>query len=210
MDWELESEFDRLAPQVYAGARRHAVDREAAFDLACQVLADESLHVDEDDATALALACAEEPDEEKLANIAFRVLGQCFNPGFEDDPGLLAALEAALEQVNADMRATGLPGTGHLVVDDCYSRSAFVRVWDGWRDTNILGISASCGRDPVLALATVADNAQGAVMHSINAAWPVCSVHSMGVHAKIHDGVAVWWCRPGGHVVKAIGQWSGT
>lgn len=207
VDWELESEFDRLAPQVYAGARRHAVDREAAFDLAFQVLEAEPLDAD---AAALARACAEEPDEAKVAAMALRVLDQRFDPGFADEPGWLAALEAALELVNADMRATSLPGTGHLVVpDDFYPKNAFVEVWDGWRDTTE-GIYPSCGSDPVLALSQVADNAQGAVMHSINGVWPVCPAHSMGVHAEVHDGAAVWWCRSSGHVVTAIGQWSDT
>jgi hypothetical protein len=209
VDWELASawelEFDRLTRRVYAGVRRRAVDREAAFDLACQVLEVEPL---DEAAAELALACAEEPDEAKLAAAALRVLDERFTPGFEDEPGWLAALEAALEVVNADMRATGLPGTGRLVVPDApYPPNAFVEVWDGWRDSDE-GIYPPCGRDPVLALVEVADDAQGAVMHSINGAWPVCPAHSLGVHAEEREGTAVWWCRGGGHVVALIGRWS--
>jgi hypothetical protein len=209
VDWELEAaqelEFDRLARRVYAGARRRAVDREAAFDLACQVLEDEPR---DEAATELALACVQEADEKRLASAALRLLDQFFMPGFEDEPSWLTALEAALEVVNADMRATGLPGTGRLVVPDGLMSPphAFVEVWDGWRDTDE-GIYPPCGRDPVLALVQVADDAQGAVAHSINGVWPVCPAHSLGLHAEEHDGTAVWWCRGGGHVVALIGRW---
>jgi hypothetical protein len=54
-----------------------------------------------------------------------------------------------------------------LVIDDGYLVNALVEVWDGWRDPGE-GIYPHCGRHPVLALVEVADDAQGAVMHSIN------------------------------------------
>ena len=45
------------------------------------------------------------------------------------------------------------------------SPNALVEVWDGWRDID-QGIYPPCVRDPVIALAEVAD-ARGPVMHSI-------------------------------------------
>jgi hypothetical protein len=35
--------------------------------------------------------------------------------------------------------------------------------------------------------------------------WPVCGDHDVGLHAEVHDGRAVWWCRLGDHVVATIG-----
>jgi hypothetical protein len=36
-------------------------------------------------------------------------------------------------------------------------------------------------------------------------AWPVCPEHGVGLHAAL-EGEAVWWCRPGGHAIAAIGS----
>lgn len=35
--------------------------------------------------------------------------------------------------------------------------------------------------------------------------WPVCSEHDVGLHGEVHDGLAVWWCRPGDHAVATVG-----
>jgi hypothetical protein len=35
--------------------------------------------------------------------------------------------------------------------------------------------------------------------------WPVCGQHDVGLHAEVHDGLAVWWCRLGDHAVARIG-----
>jgi len=35
--------------------------------------------------------------------------------------------------------------------------------------------------------------------------WPVCSEHDVGLHAEVHDGQAVWWCRLGDHAVATVG-----
>jgi hypothetical protein len=54
----------------------------------------------------------------------------------------------------------------------------------------------------------VADDAQDALKEEFWAAWPVCPVHRLGVHACQHDKDAVWWCAgDGGHAVAAIGEW---
>ena len=36
--------------------------------------------------------------------------------------------------------------------------------------------------------------------------WPLCRVHDVGLHAELHNGVAVWRCRRGGHTVAPIGE----
>ena len=201
-----ESDFDRLARRVYVTARAGAVDREAAFDLACQVLEDCPL---DEAAAELALVSVEDPDEARLAEVALRVLAEFFAPGFDEEPEWLAALRGVMDVVNADMRATGLPGTGLVTVPDpnLTLAHAYVEVWDRYAGTGG-GIPPSCGSNPISALVAVADDAQDAVMHAIWAAWPVCPVHSVGVHAEEHDGTAVWWCRGGGgHVAGLIGRW---
>ena len=44
-------------------------------------------------------------------------------------------------------------------------------------------------------------------MHSIWGAWPTCPAHRLGVHVRVRDGAAVWWCRTGGgHVVARVGE----
>lgn len=41
----------------------------------------------------------------------------------------------------------------------------------------------------------------------IRRAWPTCPAHGWGLHPTISaDGRAVWWCRPEGHAVSAIGS----
>ena len=35
--------------------------------------------------------------------------------------------------------------------------------------------------------------------------WPVCAQHDVGLHAEVRNGLAVWWCRVGGHAVATIG-----
>jgi hypothetical protein len=88
--------------------------------------------------------------------------------------------------------------------------------WEGSRNAAVdaraansisWGIFPEAGKDPVTALAAVADDAQDAVMHSIWEAWPTCPEHLLGVHSRAHDGAAVWWCRiDGGHVVARVGH----
>lgn len=61
--------------------------------------------------------------------------------------------------------------------------------------------------DEARALAEVADYLQEQlVWHpSLGSVWPVCGTHEAGLHAGVHEGTAVWWCRRGGHAVAAIG-----
>jgi hypothetical protein len=198
------SEWESYTSAVYVGVRDGTVDRGAAFDLACLVLGYFPLN---EAAKELAERCVADGDEPRLTTAARRLLAdQGFEPGFDLEPGLLTALEQAMDVVNADMRATGLPGTGRLVVPG-WSPNAFVTTWDGGYGSTG-GIFPSDGKDPVTALAAVADQAQDAVMETLSAAWPVCPAHRFGTHARVHDGTAVWWCNgAGGHVVTPVGQW---
>jgi hypothetical protein len=200
---ESDPDVERLARTVYLGARNGAVDREAAFDLASLVLEEEP-----DDAAAAELARLSMDDSAgpRLAAVALAVSAGYFSLGFDEEPGWLAALEDAMDLVNADMRASGLPGTGRLEVYD-WSPNAYAVSWDGETGTSG-GVFPPDGSDPVSALVAVADDAQDAVMHTIWGAWPVCPAHGLGVHARELNGTAVWWCEgAGGHVAAVIGEW---
>jgi hypothetical protein len=108
--------------------------------------------------TGLARACTEEDgDPARLAEAVRHVLAGCFHPGFTEEPGWLAALEDALEVVNADMRTSGLPGTGHLYLMEG-NGNAWVEVWDRY-NSHGFGCYPQSGSDPVTALVTVAEKA---------------------------------------------------
>jgi hypothetical protein len=198
------SEWESYTSALYVGVRDGAVDRTAAFELACLVLDYFPLS---EAAKELAEASVADGDEPRLTAAARGLLAdQGYEPGFDLEPGLLTALEQAMDVVNADMRATGLPGTGRLVVP-AWSPNAFVTTWDGGYGSTG-GIFPSEGKDPVTALAAVADQAQDAVMESLGAAWPVCPAHRLGAHAGVYEDDAVWWCSgAGGHVVTLVGRW---
>lgn len=55
-------------------------------------------------------------------------------------------------------------------------------------------------------VAQVADNLQGEVMDNLGPVWPVCPRHDYGLHPGVHDGRAIWWCRPGDRAVAPIGD----
>ena len=197
-------DFDALCRRLYLQVKDAAIDREAAFDLACEVLSSQPLAAD---AAELARLCLEDGNESVLTAAARTFLCQRFDPGFAEEPGWLTALEEALETVKRDMRACGLPGTAHFMILD--PGCAWVEVWDR-HNSHGFGCRPASGRDPVTALATVADDAQDAVMHAIGGAWPVCDTHWFGTHAEERAGAAVWWCSgAGGHVAAPIGHWPG-
>jgi hypothetical protein len=56
------------------------------------------------------------------------------------------------------------------------------------------------------AFAEVADYFQEQLDQSGAGAWPVCEEHSVGLHAEVWDGTAIWRCRPGQHSVAVIGE----
>jgi hypothetical protein len=180
------------------------VDREAAFDLSADILLD--CPVDKQAAKVAALALDEGAAPALLAAAVRALLAEHFDPTFDDEPEWLTALEEALEIVKVDLRASGLPDTVRLWT---WEGSTNVGV-DAWAANSTSGgIFPQEGKDPVTALAAVADDAQDAVMHSIWGAWPTCPAHRVGVHVRAHDGAAVWWCRSGGgHAVARVGQLS--
>ena len=199
-----DDDFDRLCRRLYRSLRHGPVDREAAFDLGAGVLASDPS--DEKAAMAATLAVAGDADPAPLAAAARELLESlAFEPGFDDEPGWLAALAEALDIVKADLRACGLPDAVRLYTWDG-SPNAAVDAWAA--NSTGPGIYPAAGNDPVTALVAVADDAQDAVMNSVWGAWPTCPVHSLGVHAREHDGVAVWWCASaGGHVAAPVGHW---
>jgi hypothetical protein len=199
--------FQTLAARVYVAARDGAVDGESGFDLACLVLDYFPLSVH---ASELAALCAEGADGARIAEAARLLLDETFEPGFAEEPAWFASLSEALDRVNADMRATGLPGTARLIIPEWSDRNAWVETWDGHHGSGS-GISPASARDPVTALAEVADEAQDAVMETIWAAWPVCPAHEMGVHIEVRDGAVVWWCTgSGGHVFAPSARGGGS
>jgi hypothetical protein len=60
------------------------------------------------------------------------------------------------------------------------------------------------------ALAETADYLQAQLTDDMGAVWPLCFVHEVGVHAEVHDGVAVWWCRVGDHLRAPVGELGAT
>ena len=197
-------ESEELARTVYLGARDGVVDTEAAFDLAAHILEWHPLDTDAAELAELSVAGA---DQARLIEAARRVLGNYFDPGFDEEPGWLAALQDAMRIVNQDVAATGLPAACRLEVPAWSQGNAYVLTWDNYTDCD-QGIFPGSGSDAVGALMDVADDAQGAIMESTMQAWPVCPRHQLGTHAEEHDGAAVWWCKGnGGHVAAAIGHW---
>ncbi|HEY6788517.1 MAG TPA: hypothetical protein VI365_14530, partial [Trebonia sp.] len=109
-----DADLDELYRRLYLQLKDGTVDPEVAFDLACHVL---SVYPFAEDATELARLCLEDDSESGIAAAARDFLSG-YRPGFAEEPGWLATLEEALEVVNRDMRACGLPGTGHLHIWD--------------------------------------------------------------------------------------------
>jgi hypothetical protein len=202
--------FDRLSSAVYIAARAGAVDGTAAFDLATSWLAERPQDPDARELAWLSVECTE-ASQPRMAEVALRLLATAnFCPGFKEEPGWPAALEDAMRLVNRDVAATGVRRPCQLRVDDddlTRDGNAYVETWDGYTGT-AQGIYPISGADPVSALVAVADDAQDALMHALWAAWPVCPIHRLGVHARDHEEAVVWWCAgDGGHAVAAIGEW---
>jgi len=205
----LTAQFSELARAVYAGLRDGGLAPEATFDLACFLMdwAPASPVVQE-----LAEQSVTGTDPARLVGLAGQVLAEYgFQPDFDTEPRLLAALEDALEAVRADMRATGLTGPVGLSFEDdgtTYVRNVFAHFRGSYSYTS--GVFPGDARDQVNALVAVADDVQDAVMGVTMTAWPVCAGHGLGAHPCGRDGQAVWWCNGGsGHVIALIGGWPG-
>jgi len=202
--------FDRLCRTVYIAAQANAVNCTDAFDLAAAVL---ELRPTDQNASELALlsvdgAEAARPRMSELALMMLATVG--FEPGFAEEPGWLVRIENAIRLVNQDTAASGLRHPCRLRVgpdEPGLNGNAYVQTADGHTGSG-QGVFPACGADPVSALVAVADDAQDAVMHALWSVWPVCPAHRIGVHAREHGDVGVWWCAGGGgHVVAAIGEW---
>ncbi|MEU8238418.1 hypothetical protein AB0C07_09245 [Actinoplanes missouriensis] len=200
---EDTADFDRLCRTVYRAARAGAVDCTDSFDLAASVLKFRPADPDATELASQSLDCAP-ANRLHRAELTLVLLAKAdFAPGFADEPGWLVRLQEAMHLVNRDMAATGLPHGCRLRVRE----NAYAETWDGHTGSG-QGVFPSSGADPVSALVAVADDAQDAVMHALWSAWPECPAHRRGVHARRHDGAAVWWCTgEGGHGVARIGDW---
>ncbi len=200
---QADAEFSRLAGRVLAGLLAGALDPGEAFELAAFL-------EEEGELTPLGRELGEVAaagtDPERLAGLARELLVAAGVGLFDLQPELLATLEQALEVVRADVVAAGLTGPVTLSVKD-WNGHAYAEFRGHWGFTT--GIGPGAGRDPVTALAEVADDLQDAIMHEIGGVWPVCPEHDLGAHARIRAGQAVWWCRGRRHVIARIGHWPG-
>lgn len=206
---ETNAEFGRLARRVLAGLRDGSLGPVDAFDLAVFLLDEMEAgppHPFVSKARELGEAAAAGADPERIAGLGRELLVATGFARFELEPELLTALERALGLVRADVAATGLTGPVTLSVKD-WNDHAYAEFRGCWGTDG--GIGPGAARDPVVALAAVADNLQDAIMESTWTVWPVCPEHNLGAHARIRDGRAVWWCRGRGHVIAPIGHWPG-
>jgi hypothetical protein len=75
------------------------------------------------------------------------------------------------------------------------------------RGANFVGWIEPESVDDVQLLVDVADAVQDLVSYGEgDPVWPVCGTHNFGLHPEVHDGVAVWMCRPHDHVVSPVGR----
>jgi hypothetical protein len=204
---DLERPLDALHVAVRDGA---AVDRQAAFDIAANLLEYFPLHAE---ARELAEASLADDDDTRLASAAAAFLDACgYEPGFEQAPERFARLERALDAVRADVRATGLTGEVRLIRPDWSPGNAAVETWAGdmgWTG----GIFSSDAADDLSALVAVAEQTRQAIMESLayqstERVWPACPAHGLGTSPEARNGIGVWWCNGGdGHVAAEIGHW---
>lgn len=133
-------------------------------------------------------------------------------------PGEYPLWEEALALLNRDLAAT-LPELEPLQLvtlppwhPDLDEPNVYVAMADGTWDGNRL-FPETAG-EAALALENVADAAQETVVESLWQAWPVCSLHGLGMHPRDADGELSWWCkgeraRPGtDHIRAAVGALS--
>lgn len=84
-----------------------------------------------------------------------------------------------------------------------------VDLWsEGWIRISINGGYTTPSMDAMdrcNAYVEVADYFQGKLAQRTGM-WPECRTHDAGAHAEAHEGVGVWWCRRGQHVIAPIGE----
>ncbi|MEV6113792.1 hypothetical protein AB0L59_15060 [Streptomyces sp. NPDC052109] len=122
--------------------------------------------------------------------------------------------DEALTAVNRDLAVT-LPERQPLCLvaypgfeEDDGPERVHVAFADGYSHGNSLWPTASAAG----ALRAVAEAAQETVSERLWQAWPVCTLHGLGMHVTEDPGRPSWWCaggsRPGdpAHVRAAIGE----
>ncbi|MGW2717417.1 hypothetical protein [Streptomyces sp. NPDC001492] len=145
------------------------------------------------------------------------------NPPFDDpaprqvQPGEYPALDEALALVNRDLAAT-LPEQAALrmMARPHWEESELEIVYlsppngDWWGSRLWLNSPEAPRDDPLATLTVVAEAAQDALTEDLWQAWPVCTVHDLGMHLGEADGRPVWRCVGTGqdpaHVRAAVGE----
>lgn len=132
-------------------------------------------------------------------------------------PGEYPVLDEALVLVNRDVAAT-LPEREPLRLmalppwEEGEPENVYVTLPTGeWWGNQLWQGSPDPPRDePLAALAAVAEAAQDTVTECLWQAWPVCTVHDLGMHLGEQDGRPVWRCAGAGrdpeHVRAAVGE----
>ncbi|WBO67816.1 hypothetical protein [Streptomyces camelliae] len=120
--------------------------------------------------------------------------------------------DEALAAVNRDLAVTvpGLPALRLIVCPDAddLDEQVYVALSDGEAHGTCLIPAEWAGE----AMTAVADAAQETVTERLWRAWPVCTVHDLGMHARDVDGTPSWWCAGGSrkgdpaHIRAAIGD----
>ncbi|GHI09454.1 hypothetical protein AQI88_37685 [Streptomyces cellostaticus] len=141
------------------------------------------------------------------------------SPFHRPDPRFVPAGEhplwdVALAAVNRDLAVT-LPEQRPLCLmalppwEDGEPEQVHVALADGQWHGNSLWAGPRTAAD---ALAAVAEAAQDTVTERLWQAWPICSVHDLGMHVRKVSGRPSWWCAgaatPGDppHIRAAIGE----
>jgi hypothetical protein len=116
---------------------------------------------------------------------------------------LVDATESAAELVRLDLaRTCDLIAEITVVVEDDWPR-----VWVKQGPIGGLANPQVDLDDAARSAAEMADSVQEQLMDvGVAKFWPSCPNHNTGLHAEVHDGAAVWWCRTGVHSLGAVGE----
>lgn len=132
-------------------------------------------------------------------------------------PGEYPVLDEALALVNRDVAAT-LPDQEPLRLmalphwEEGRAENVYVTLPNGewWGNPLWQGSHDPRREEPLAALAAVAEAAQDTLAERLWQAWPVCTVHDLGMHLGEAEGRPVWRCAGAGrdpqHVRAAVGE----
>lgn len=114
---------------------------------------------------------------------------------------LVRAAERALAPVLEDLARTCEIAASIWVTGD----DGYPLVWVSNGES--LGYSsAPIHEDHEMTKAEMADYVQEQLMDiGVDRFWPTCVEHDRGLHAEVHDGMAVWFCRGGDHTIAPVG-----